>query len=224
MLDHLIDLAQIPAGGRVLEIGSGWGCLLKRLREREISVEYRACGPSAQQNEHVKSTIDSSAKIFDCGVENMPLEDGFFDSAFLIASLCHVREKEKQLERIARSLKSGGLLVIEDSFLQSADAADLIQASEGLERFRSELYGWAGLLERNAFTELARSLGLILVTDEDFSKSYTKTVSIWVRALAGIKYEGETESLRRDLISLSRASQLGWKKNASYRVMSFRKS
>lgn len=61
MLNYLLDSAGVSDGARVLEIGTGWGCLLKRLKERHPHAAYIGVSPSAAQIAYVREHVDKEA-------------------------------------------------------------------------------------------------------------------------------------------------------------------
>jgi cyclopropane-fatty-acyl-phospholipid synthase len=62
-LDWFIDQAGLVDGATVLEIGCGWGSLLKRLRARRINVRYVGLTLSDAQAEYVSRSLPGAGEI-----------------------------------------------------------------------------------------------------------------------------------------------------------------
>ena len=120
MLDTHLTLAALPERPRVLEIGNGWGSLLKRLRERCPDASYLGVNPSAVQQEYVAREVDARAELRVAPFEDvMDSLEGGYDAIFMIGSLCHIKDKARVLGRVGELLAEDGRLVLEDTFFLS---------------------------------------------------------------------------------------------------------
>src|SRR4051794_26432345 len=65
MLDQLIDASGIKnkKNPRILDIGSGWGALLRRIKETLPEYSYTGISTSEEQNAYVSREIDSNARL-----------------------------------------------------------------------------------------------------------------------------------------------------------------
>lgn len=108
--DQLVALRP-PPDGRFLELGSGLGTLVRRLAVEFPSAEVVATDlDSGFVEEHLEPNM--VALRHDVTTDDFP--DSSFDLIFARSLLSVLRERESLLPRIARWLKPGGLLVLED--------------------------------------------------------------------------------------------------------------
>ena len=101
--------AALPAGGRVLDYGCGTGQEMAWLRSRGFQVEG------------VDGTLEfvlaarrrcAGARVLHARFETVPLPPGRYDGIWCNAALIHVPPPEmaRQMEKLKRALKAGGLL------------------------------------------------------------------------------------------------------------------
>ncbi len=96
-----------PKGGRVLDIGCGYGFFLDEMKERGfkvlgMDVSKTAVGYAAKQGFDVRlGTLDTIA-----------LEEGSFDAVTMFYVLEHIPDPLKALLQVKKILKPGGLLLL----------------------------------------------------------------------------------------------------------------
>jgi ubiquinone/menaquinone biosynthesis C-methylase UbiE len=116
----LIAQAQLEAGERVLEIGSGTGTLLVMVKR--LHPDARVTGldpdPKALDRARRKATAASLPIQLDQGfADALPYANGSFDcvlSCFMFHHLRGVDEKRRSLRELRRVLRCGGRLVLLD--------------------------------------------------------------------------------------------------------------
>lgn len=86
MLDVIIDSGKIRPGGRVLEIGPGWGALIKRIRERAILCDYTGVSPSVVQNRYIDKFCGERERLVTSTFEDFDCRSQRFDAIVLIGS------------------------------------------------------------------------------------------------------------------------------------------
>jgi len=95
---------------RVLDVGCAWGYDAARLLDK--SEEVYGIDVNAKNILRAKELFPT-LHLQQCGAENLPYQDFFFDGVILSEVLEHVIDENKTLNEIYRVLKPGGLLVLE---------------------------------------------------------------------------------------------------------------
>ena len=189
MLDRAIDSATLPAQGpvRVLDVGSGWGSLFRRLRERlGHRLDYRHVNPSSVQREHIAARIGTPAWTHGGGLESACLEDRAHDAIFVHDSFCHLADKRAMLAKLARSLVDGGRLLVQDTFFVSQSLFERHRAAPSTQFIQNEVFGFAEIRAVQTLVEDAAEAGLRLVFLEDISDHYQQTVEAWLSRLGAL--------------------------------------
>jgi ubiquinone/menaquinone biosynthesis C-methylase UbiE len=145
--------------GRVLEIGVGTGLSLPHYPP---DVELVGVEPSAPMRRRARRRAEQLGReitLVEASAEQLPFEDGSFDTVATLAVLCSVRDPAQALGEIRRVLRPGGRLV----FLEHVRADDprLARRQDRWER----PWGWvAGGCHPNRRTlETIRSAGFEVV-------------------------------------------------------------
>lgn len=217
MLDYLLDSAGVSDGARVLEIGTGWGCLLKRLKERHPHAAYTGVSPSAAQNDYVREHVDKDAPIHACAFESAVIA-GPFDAIFLSGTFCHIQRKPQQLARMCELLSANGRLVIEDTFFQSREVKEALRDNAARDSVQNAMFGWAELMPLSAALDIAETSGFRLNTGRDVTCHFAQTGKEWIRRLAraDLPYAD-----KKDMLTYLRLANQGWHRNALYYVLTF---
>jgi cyclopropane-fatty-acyl-phospholipid synthase len=207
MLDAILAEANLVSGNSVLEVGYGWGALLRRLSERYQGISYTGLSPSLAQHQYGSAHFPS-ATLHRTSIEAFPIEEGRWNAAFLIGVYCHLEEKKRQLSRIATALRPGGRLVLEDSFFLSQYLYGR-HASLPMTRFvQQEIFGYARIVPLSEFVDDLSDCGLRLVRILDVTESYRQTIAHWLEKLPGqaAPYPQLTRAMTRCL----KLAQAGW--------------
>ncbi|WP_168627463.1 class I SAM-dependent methyltransferase [Cryobacterium sp. BB307] len=99
------------ANGRVLEIGAGTGLNLSHYPAIDELVLAEPSEPMAQRLETRRSKLGRSAQIVAAPAEELPFEDGSFDTVVSTLVLCTVLDSERALAEVRRVLRPGGRLL-----------------------------------------------------------------------------------------------------------------
>jgi cyclopropane-fatty-acyl-phospholipid synthase len=110
--DHLLSLIQPKAGERILELGSGWGGMLRHISEAtgdKPSLEGTTL--SQEQARYVKEKYGFNVRIEDFITKNYEPES--YDKIYSIGSMEHVRPEEilPLLRKLHGALKPDGRIV-----------------------------------------------------------------------------------------------------------------
>jgi cyclopropane-fatty-acyl-phospholipid synthase len=208
MLDRIIDEAGITPGAQVLEIGPGWGALLKRMKERGMSVSYTGVSPSKAQNQYIQSWTCSNEQLVTTTFESFEAGTKKFDAIVLIGSFCHLSNKAMQLKRMQSMLSENGSIVIEDTFFTSK-ATYQTHAEQDATRFVQEkIFGFAEILCFSDQVEQICNAGLKITSLFEHSDSYKWTIGHWIRNLKRLDYQQYPSA--RDFVKYMTIAQRGW--------------
>lgn len=184
MLDKIVDLSGVRPGARVLEIGNGWGSLLRRLRERVPDLDYTGVNPSSVQLDYVARHVDRGARTVNQPFEAVMHElDGPYDAIFLIGALCHQKDKLAVTKRVAELLAEGGRAVIEDTFFLSEALYQAHAARQETKYVQDKVFGYAHVHSLARHHDDLRASGLRLRSAEDNTDHYARTIEIWTDRL-----------------------------------------
>lgn len=208
-LDTLIDLGRVRDGFRVLDIGNGWGCFLKRLFEVRSRIDYTGVNPSDVQLEYIARNLDLSATM-----HNAPLEEimddleGPFDTIYMIGALCHMHDKVAVLERLGALLEDGGRLVIEDTFFLSEGLYQRHHDRRETHFVQDDVFGFAHIHSLARHFDEVRQAGLRVVSTLDNSESYARSIDIWTERLT--RMDPTVFPLATQFIQYLDMAQRGW--------------
>jgi SAM-dependent methyltransferase len=149
---RFLDATGIGPGWRCLEIGGGSGAVAAWMAERVgpsgsvlvTDIKPRSIGRASRQE-----LANVAMRRHDIGAD--PLPEAAFDLIHARLVLMHVLERRQALERLARALKPGGWLVIEDFEARLFDLAIPVADAADAERFRKAIRSLWRLLDERGF-------------------------------------------------------------------------
>jgi SAM-dependent methyltransferase len=171
---NLLEAMMIPAGGRVLEVGSGPGWVTEVLLGCGFDVD--AIEPStdmidvARQRiancfQHHQAANPPRVEFHACTLEECTLPDGSFDAILFHASLHHVIDEDKGLAQCFRMLRPLGVLGVSEAAWCPGERG----LEEGLEREMREFGTLENpytieyldyLLQKHGFDDVIRYYGV----------------------------------------------------------------
>ena len=143
------ELLQLPVAGSLLDAGGGTGRVSAQLRP---FVDHLVIS-----DESAKMLAETQAKSLCCpvvgAVETLPFPDASFDRIMVVDALHHFANQGEALADLARVLKPGGRLVIEEPDLNRF-SVKMVAVAEKLFLMRSHFY------YPNQIKEMLTALGL----------------------------------------------------------------
>jgi SAM-dependent methyltransferase len=120
-LGAMRDRLLTGAAGDVLEIGSGTGANLARYGPAVTSLTLTEPEPAMLRRlRHAVSQHAPAARVLRAPAEDLPFEDGSFDTAVCTLVLCGVDDQPRALRELRRVLRPGGQLL----FLEHLRSSD----------------------------------------------------------------------------------------------------
>jgi ubiquinone/menaquinone biosynthesis C-methylase UbiE len=120
----------LPAGGRVLDIGTGPGRLLLEITRRRPDAHLVGIDPSADMVGHAQRHLQAAgaqdATVHVAAGEDLPFPDAAFDAVVSTLSGHHWADAATAIAEQARVLRPGGVLWLFD--LRAKSAAGLAEA------------------------------------------------------------------------------------------------
>lgn len=113
-LDMETIAAALPAAGRVLEVGCGYGHVISRLAESRSDLQFVGVDPDEDAIERARAVWKLPNLVFVTGgVESLP---GEFDLVLLLDVIHHLPrgQEEAIVHHCARRLKPGGRLLVKE--------------------------------------------------------------------------------------------------------------
>ena len=221
MLDAIINCGNIKPGAAVLEIGPGWGALLKRVKERQLICDYTGVSPSSVQNQFIQSFSGEREQIFTSTFEKFEYSGRALQSIVLIGSFCHLQNKEQQLKRMAGLLANDGVIVIEDTFFVTQEKYQS-QAEVDATRFvQQKIFGFAEILSLSEQMEQISKAGLKIASMLEHTNSYKYTIGHWIKNLKRIDLQRYPDA--KDFIKYMMVAQRGWNHTTQNQLLVLKK-
>lgn len=106
-------LTQLPTGGKVLEIGIGYGTVARLLARRTdyYAVDI-ALGPVEMARQALSAADKDPAHAVQASALDLPFEDGAFDGVTAIGSLHHTGDLARAVSEVHRVLRPGGRALV----------------------------------------------------------------------------------------------------------------
>jgi len=118
LTERALDLCQLPAGARVLDLGCGTGATVARLRAGGLAAAGLDCSTALLGQARTRRVPLLAGRA-----QTLPLAGACLDAVFCECVLSAAGEPEATLAEIARVLRPGGLFVLTDLYLRPGPAA-----------------------------------------------------------------------------------------------------
>jgi ubiquinone/menaquinone biosynthesis C-methylase UbiE len=130
--ERLIELLDLPADGRLLDVGGGTGrvsCFLVNMVDEVVIADL-------SQKMLIQSRSKSGLLPVSSHAEKLPFPEESFERVIMIDALHHVCDQSQTAAELWRVLKPGGLIVIEEPNIQHL-GVKLVALGEKLALMRS---------------------------------------------------------------------------------------
>jgi SAM-dependent methyltransferase len=177
MARRLLDLlAEHVSGGRMLEVGCGYGLLLDEARLRGYEVEGVELAADAVRYAHERFGLSLRGMALEDATLDAAASGERYDSVLAVDVLEHLDDPVLALERLSALLAPGGVLLI-----TSPDPSALVARLAGSHWWCYEP-AHACLIPRDTLRGLIEAQGLALVQDTTSAQSFT--LGYWLACLS----------------------------------------
>ena len=144
LLDLAVEMSNVKAGDKILDIGCGTGLLsLKFLEAAECTIDGIDLTEdmlNIWKDKIEKLNLSNRVKIKSGNAENLEFEDSTFDIVASTVTMHHVKDKQPTLNQIYRILKPKGRFIIGDLDVDtSGDLNDIKRLRHILDYLKEEL-------------------------------------------------------------------------------------
>lgn len=155
--------------GRVIDVGCGDGSLARPVLDRceHLTLVDTSEAMLQSASRQVPEQFLHKVDFLHTDVNALNLPDASFDLVMCIGLLAHVDDADATLERVARLVKPGGLLIVEHTDAHHPVGWFLVQFSRARSRFKPNRYAWNALDSYYILTRCAE-LGLELQSEYRF--------------------------------------------------------
>lgn len=174
---RLLDALDLPPGGRLLEIGCGWGGLAEKAQARGLEVTAVTLSPS--QLEYAQQRVAGRSPAADLRLMDYRDLTGVYDGVASIEMFEAVGEEYwgSYFRKLASSLKPAGRAVVQTIVI----ADDLFESYRKSSDFIQKYIFPGGMLpSRQRFEEEAAKAGLAVEAAFHFGADYARTLAVWL--------------------------------------------
>jgi len=113
-VEYILDLVDIQAGSRILDVGTGTGVLIPSLYKRVTgSGKIKAVDMAEKMIEVARKKNSFENVVFECNdILKKENDEEYYDYIICYSMFPHFHCKEEAVEKLSRKLKSGGKLTI----------------------------------------------------------------------------------------------------------------
>lgn len=185
MLDKIISFMPKLESASILEIGPGWGSLIKRCihkNDGNLPNEYVAINPSKKQNEYLLEKIHSDVVIYETPFEELDIESlkNRFDIIVYLGSFAHMTNLDAITLKLEKCLKKNGKIIIEDTLYLSENHYKKYNDHPQTDFIQNKVFGIAPIPSLPKVIETAAHAGLSVKYMLEHSDSYQKTLNAWI--------------------------------------------
>jgi cyclopropane-fatty-acyl-phospholipid synthase len=172
----------VTRGGRVLDIGCGWGSLTLFLAS-EYGCEVSAVTPSEPQSAFVaaqaaKLGIQSRVHTRIGSFSTIEVGGGY-DGAAMLGSIVHMPDRVAVLDKTYRALSHGGRLYLSESCFRSGTLYREFSTRPGTRHVTETIFGFADMVPLSMLVQAVESAGFSLTGLTDLTAHYRRTIKDW---------------------------------------------
>jgi cyclopropane-fatty-acyl-phospholipid synthase len=174
----------VTRGGRLLDIGCGWGSLTLFMA-KEYGVEVTGITPSGRQSEYIRARAEELGvtDLVDVRVGSFTSTktEGRHDFATMLGSIVHMPDRTAVLAKTYAALRKGGRLYLSESCFRNAAIYAEFKARPGTRHVAESIFGFGDMVPLSTLVAAAEDAGFSLVGLTDLTAHYHRTIEEWER-------------------------------------------
>ncbi len=173
---RVLDELRLARGGRVLEIGCGWGGFAETAARAGVHTTGLTLSPS--QLEYAQQRLKKQQLKADLRLQDYRDEHALYDGVASIEMFEAVGEQywPSYFATVARCLKAGGRACIQTITIDDALFARYRSGTDFIQQY---IFPGGMLPSPSVFREQAKKAGLTVVEELSFGRHYAKTLATW---------------------------------------------
>jgi cyclopropane-fatty-acyl-phospholipid synthase len=182
-LHFIADLVKARPGGRLLDIGCGWGSLTLFMA-KEYGCQVTGVTPSGPQARYIgeRAAALGIADLVDIVVG--PFSDvhvgGRFDSVTMVGSINHMPNQDEVVAKVHDLMRKDALLYISESCFRSKAIHEGFARRPGTLQVTEDIFGFADMVPLSDLVGVAENAGFSVVGVRDLTWHFERTVRDWI--------------------------------------------
>ncbi|MEU8618499.1 class I SAM-dependent methyltransferase [Streptomyces sp. NPDC048623] len=229
-LHYVADRLGIRQGGRLLDIGCGWGSLILFM-----AAEYGASttGISPAPNQHAYIAEQAAAKGLTGQVatrigqiEELELEPRSYDAITMLGSIVHMPDLDAVYRKAWAALKRGGRMYVSEScYRNDAKRAEFAERENSV-FVRDSIFGWGDMRPLSDLVRGAENAGFSVLAVDDLTEGYWRTIEDWLANVErnAARLDEIEPGLSEQLIRYLKTANAGWGYTTKHYALTLGKS
>ncbi|WP_462189086.1 MULTISPECIES: class I SAM-dependent methyltransferase [unclassified Frankia] len=183
-LHFVADRLGLRRGGRLLDIGCGWGSLTLFMAV-EYEAEVVGVSPAGRQHAYIAQRaaelgVSDRVTTVQGHFETVELPSGSFDAVTMLGSIVHMPDLDVVFRRARALLRRDGRLYVSESCFRNAATRGAFDHREGTEFVRASIFGWGDMRPLSDLVTGAEDAGFSLASLDDLTDDYRRTIDDWL--------------------------------------------
>lgn len=215
-LAFVADCLDVKDGGRVLDVGCGWGSVILHFA-REFGCVTTGVSPAGHQHEYIAKRaaewgVSDQVSSVRGHFEEVELPRGGFDAVSMLGSIVHMPDLNAVLGKARGLLRRGGRLYVSESCFRNAAAHREFDQRVGTEFVRNSIFGWGDMRPLSELVRGAEDAGFSVIDVTDLTAHYHRTIEDWIANVEARadQIDALEEGMAKKLVRYLEIANAGW--------------